>query len=302
MESRLDKYFEYLKTAHSLNVNFPDNNMGQSWQWRDHNNYGVDSVLHHLKIAMLAENDMIHSLGKLDKLDKIESNIEDLKKNQKKLKMTLRKHPYCLKPYREKSADICNIDIASIIADLQYHLGVIPIPGTNEQLFSFKENKVIDQNRINNYTYDEFKKFVAKDNEDFAMIVISRNEGVKSSICQLAVHKDVLDEEKKRCVHLLAKSEALSPLRKYANHLSMYELSQMEAMFFSQQKLQKKQTRQLRKENKILQENISQLQEQIGKLQTQFNFFQLEMSKNTRVNKAVVSQNNTSGKVRRISV
>lgn len=223
-------------------------------------------ILYHQKATLQGEQQIIHLLKNMNEnINELNGDIKKIKRRQAKQKIKLHTPPHCLLSFEKKSDSISKIKVESIIAELQYHLGLLTTPGTTEELIPFKEND-LSRIREQSYTVESLKKFIAADNNGHALVVLRTNEGAKNCLCQLAVHKSIGKTERKRCKDLLSRCEAMSPIEEYVTNLHLKQLSTLEELLFEQRKIHSQQLQQLADQNKTQELEIKKLQQQMEQL------------------------------------
>ncbi|STX55620.1 Uncharacterised protein [Legionella beliardensis] len=239
LSNKLDGYLKRGKFEQGQRTFYADSN-----QYYIHQN--TNNIMSNQQLILLAAKDL--GTG----LDETNKNLNELKKAQFPAN---KQNPDCLIPYNAKKNQISKMKITSLVAELQYHLDLSSSPGTNSELAPFKEGKSSKVKRKKSDALEVFNRFIALDNNEHALVAISMNQGVRDCLCQLAVHKKIAIENRKRCINLLLAYENRSSSETYSAHLAMYQLDKIEEMLISQQESAKE------REKKLL-ERISELEKQ----------------------------------------
>lgn len=112
--------------------------------------------------------------------------------------------PMCLDVFSNQAKTISDISLTSLTAELQYHLGRLDSPATNKQSEGFKENLLPLEQREERYQLQKLFDFI---NDPLARKIVSRIEGVRMVICQVAVHEGMNPLYRDRCKALLSQYE-----------------------------------------------------------------------------------------------
>jgi hypothetical protein len=114
----------------------------------------INKSIEHQQVAMLGEKEILHAL------EKINNDLNVVKEMQEKSQAQRHMPPDCLLSFLDNQVNINNIKVESIIAELQYHLGVLVSPGTEEELAPFKEHKEISEERKKYYALECLNQFI----------------------------------------------------------------------------------------------------------------------------------------------
>lgn len=120
----------------------------------------------------------------------------------------------CLKKYlaHKQSSDkepihpMLAVPLSSLTAELQYHLGNLDSPATNEQLSLFSNDSVDVKNyahRAMLYDVSHLLAFINPEQRLNSVMAMSLTEAIIEIICQAAVHKDLPEAHQEQCKRLL---------------------------------------------------------------------------------------------------
>lgn len=121
------------------------------------------------------------------------------------------KNLQCLKPYLANKEKVIPESLESIIAELQYQLGNLKEPGTNETLANYNIEYDPETLRVrkSQYSIKKLAEFVDKENISRmkAVVHLHTKPSVLAAICKAAIHKDLSARVKDDCLSLLYEYE-----------------------------------------------------------------------------------------------
>lgn len=160
---------------------------------------------------------IVLALNKLENLQKFTSEqvdkFADVFENPAMYTGTQEEYPKCLKVYLANKEKVLPESLESIIADLQYHRGILKEPGTNEVLIRHGEHNddEVLKYRKNQYGRDKLAEFVGKEFSCRmkAVVELHTKPGVLAAICKAAVHDELPEKFKNLCLQLLFEYESI---------------------------------------------------------------------------------------------